>query len=87
LVSIDTMWNDDALNDRCVQWTKQFFNELQQYSDGQVYFNFNSDMSGSNDLAKDAFGDNYKRLIGIKTKYDPDNFFRMNANIKPNGRS
>jgi len=87
LVSIDTMWNDDALNDRCVQWTKQFFSELKQHSDGQVYFNFNSDMSGSNDLAKDAYGDNYKRLIDIKTKYDPDNFFRMNANIKPNGKS
>ena len=87
LVSIDTMWKDDALNDRCIQWTKQFFNELQEYSNGQVYFNFNSDMSGSKDLASDAFGSNYQRLIDIKTKYDPDNFFRMNANIKPAGKS
>jgi hypothetical protein len=87
LVSLDTMWNDDALNDHCIQWTKQFFSELQQYSDGQVYFNFNSDMSGSKDLAEDSFGSNYQKLIEIKTKYDPDNFFRMNANIKPNGQA
>lgn len=87
LVSIDTMWNDDALNDRCIQWTQQFFGELQEHSDGQVYFNFNSDMSGSKDLAEDSYGPNYQRLIDIKTKYDPDNFFRMNANIKPNGKS
>lgn len=87
LVSIDTMWTDDSMSDRCIEWTRQFFNELQQHSDGQVYFNFNSDMSGSSDLAEDSFGPNYERLIDIKTKYDPDNFFRMNANIKPNEQS
>ena len=79
------MWKDDSQNDYCIQWTKDFFNKLHDYSNGQVYFNFNSDMSGSNDLAQDSFGSNYERLIGIKTKYDPHNFFRMNANIKPNG--
>jgi len=83
LVSIDTMWTDDAENDNCIQWTKNFFDELQAYSNGQVYFNFNSDMSGSQDLAGDSFGTNYQRLIDIKSKYDPSNFFRMNANIKP----
>jgi len=83
LVSIDTMWTDDALNDKCVDWTKKFFMELEEYSDGHVYFNFNSDMSGSGDLNKDSYGANYQKLIEIKTKYDPDNFFRMNANIKP----
>ena len=87
LVSIDTMWKDDSQNDHCIQWTRQFFNQLHEYSNGQVYFNFNSDMSGSNDLAQDSFGANYQKLIRIKTKYDPDNFFRMNANIKPNGAS
>ena len=86
LVSIDTMWFDDALNDTCVSWTKDYFKELHQYSNGQVYFNFNSDMSGSDDLAHDSYGSNYQKLIDLKTKYDPDNFFRMNANIKPNGQ-
>jgi FAD/FMN-containing dehydrogenase len=32
---------------------------------------------------KTTYGDNYKRLVQIKTKYDPDNFFRVNQNIKP----
>lgn len=87
LVSIDTMWSDDTLNDKCISWTKDYFKELHQHSNGKVYFNFNSDMSGSDDLANDSFGSNYQRLIDIKTKYDPDNFFRMNANIKPNGQA
>jgi FAD/FMN-containing dehydrogenase len=28
---------------------------------------------------------NYKRLASIKKKYDPDNFFRVNQNIRPAG--
>jgi FAD/FMN-containing dehydrogenase len=83
LVSIDTMWTDPADDENNIQWTRDFFHELHQHSGGQVYFNFNSDMSGSDDLAKDSFGENYQKLVDIKTKYDPDNFFRLNANIKP----
>lgn len=30
-----------------------------------------------------AYGVTFKRLKEIKTKYDPENFFRMNQNIKP----
>jgi len=30
-----------------------------------------------------SYGDNYKRLAAIKAKYDPDNLFRVNQNIKP----
>lgn len=83
LVSIDTMWTDPSQNDHCIQWTGDFFQELHKHSGGQVYFNFNSDMSGSDNLTQDSFGSNYQRLVDIKTKYDPENFFRLNANIKP----
>jgi hypothetical protein len=30
-----------------------------------------------------AFGSNLERLAAIKTKYDLDNFFRLNNNITP----
>jgi FAD/FMN-containing dehydrogenase len=32
---------------------------------------------------KKTYGGNYDRLAAIKKKYDPDNFFRVNQNIKP----
>ena len=83
LVSIDTMWTEAEDHEHGIQWTRDFFMEIQKHSGGQVYFNFTSDMSGSDDLAADSFGDNYQRLVEIKTKYDPRNFFRLNANIKP----
>lgn len=86
LVSIDTMWLDDTPDEKCISFTRDFFNDVKAFSNGQVYFNFNSDMNGTGDILVDSFGRNYQRLKNIKAIYDPDNFFRMNANIKPNGR-
>ena len=83
LVSIDTMWTDESKSEANKQWTRDFFAELHKHSGGQVYFNFNSDMSGSDNLALDSFGPNYDRLVDVKTKYDPGNLFRLNANIEP----
>jgi hypothetical protein len=30
-----------------------------------------------------SYGKNYERLVALKHKYDPANFFRLNPNIKP----
>ncbi|MBT32976.1 MAG: FAD-binding oxidoreductase [Thalassobius sp.] len=83
LLSIDTMWLNDADNERNINWTRDFFNEMQGFSQGKVYFNFNSDMSSPSDILKDSFGNNFQRLSAVKAKYDPNNFFNLNANIKP----
>jgi FAD/FMN-containing dehydrogenase len=40
-------------------------------------------MDEGEDQVKSAYGDNFARLAQIKAKYDPNNFFRINQNIKP----
>jgi hypothetical protein len=37
----------------------------------------------SEDTIRASFGSNYTRLVEVKTRYDPANFFRVNQNVKP----
>ncbi len=40
-------------------------------------------MDEGEDRVKATYRDNYERLAAIKSKYDPDNLFRINQNVKP----
>jgi len=74
---------DPANKDKIVSWAKNYFDALHPYSAGGAYVNFM--MDEGEDRVKATYGDNYERLVAIKTKYDPDNLFRVNQNIKPSG--
>lgn len=72
---------DPANNDKIISWTKNYWEALHPYSAGGAYVNFM--MDEGEDRVKASYGDNYKRLAEIKKKYDPNNLFRVNQNIKP----
>ena len=40
-------------------------------------------MDEGEDRIRATYRENYLRLAQIKAKYDPDNFFRVNQNIRP----
>jgi hypothetical protein len=61
-------------------WAREGWAALQPHATG-VYTNFLSDEGASG--VRTAYGDRLTRLTALKDKYDPDNFFRMNANIPP----
>ena len=46
------------------------------------YSNYMAD-DEAGDPASAAYGPNYQRLQDIKRRYDPENFFHMNQNIRP----
>lgn len=62
-------------------WATAYFDALHPYSAGGAYVNFM--MEEGEDRIKATYKDNYKRLASIKHKYDPDNLFSVNQNIKP----
>jgi FAD/FMN-containing dehydrogenase len=64
-----------------VQWTRGFLDALQPFARDAVYVNYLG-IEGA-DRVKAAYGDNYDRLVAVKTKYDPTNLFRFNQNIAP----
>jgi len=50
-----------------------------------AYVGFGSDHLSEDegdDRVKAAYGPNYERLVAVKKKYAPTNFFRLNQNIK-----
>jgi FAD/FMN-containing dehydrogenase len=55
---------------------------LAEHMDAGVYINFVSHGEGE-DRLRVAYGDNYEHLREIKARYDPENFFHVNQNIKP----
>src|ERR1700720_3329862 len=72
---------DPANAEKITTWTKDYWAALHPYSLGGAYVNFM--MDEGIDRIKATYRDNYDRLVEVKRKYDPDNFFRINQNIKP----
>lgn len=63
------------------RWTKDYWEALHPYSAGGAYVNFM--MDEGEERVRATYGSNYDRLAEIKSKYDPQNLFRVNQNIKP----
>jgi FAD/FMN-containing dehydrogenase len=70
-------------NDQMINWARDYWDAVHPYSSGGAYVNMIMD-EGDQRL-RDSYRDNYDRLAEIKTKYDPENLFRVNQNIPPEG--
>lgn len=64
------------------RWTKGYWEAVHPYSAKGCYVNFMME-DGDDNRLKATYGDNYERLVALKSKYDPENFFRVNQNIRP----
>jgi FAD/FMN-containing dehydrogenase len=73
---------DPANKDRITAWAKRYWEALHPYGAGGAYVNFMMDDEGENRI-RETYGNNYERLARIKAQYDPENFFRVNQNIRP----
>jgi FAD/FMN-containing dehydrogenase len=62
-------------------WGKGYWEAVHPYTLGGAYVNFM--MEEGEDRIRATYGKNYDRLVAVKRKYDPSNFFRINQNIKP----
>jgi FAD binding domain/Berberine and berberine like len=83
-ISIAVGWPpSDPNGERHKAWVREGWEALRPYSNG-VYANFISDEGAGGVEA--AYGARLKRLTALKERYDPTNFFRMNANIPPGQR-
>jgi len=81
VVNVHTRWRDASDDRRCIDWARDLYRAMTPFSTGGVYVNFMSE--DESDREKGPYGVNEERLSEIKWKYDPQNFFRVNRNIRP----
>jgi len=81
VLNIHTRWQDTHDDEKCLTWAREFHEGTQAFAQG-VYVNFLS--QEGEDRIKEAYtGDVWNRLVDVKNKWDPQNRFHMNQNIKP----
>jgi FAD/FMN-containing dehydrogenase len=76
-------WTDPAEDDAVMTWARALHGAMAAHATGGVYVNLLGE--DEDDRVPAAYGHNYRRLVEIKTRWDPDNLFRMNYNIRPAG--
>jgi FAD/FMN-containing dehydrogenase len=78
------IWEDPAEDAEQIAWTRRYADALLPASfSGAGYANY-APVDETPDRVRAAFGvERYRRLEAIKRRYDPDNVFRYNLNIKP----
>jgi FAD/FMN-containing dehydrogenase len=77
------LWMAPHEDEANVAWARRAFDELRPVSAGGAYVNFMGEEAP--DRVRAAYGPNYERLAALKNRYDPDNLFRLNQNIPPQG--
>ena len=75
-------WEDSEASQH-IAWLRSCWTALEPFATGEAYLNFMDDPGEEPVLVQTAYGTNYKRLVALKNRYDPGNFFHINQNIKP----
>ena len=87
LVGIEANSEADAASEENVAWVRDTFADMRSLSAGGVYLNFPGFLEEGEQLLREGYGTNYERLRELKSRYDPANVFRLNANIEPMSRA
>ncbi len=74
-------WSDPQVTEQRFAWGDEWLRLLRAPSDERIYANYQTYETKAG--SPSVFGPNHRRLLALKNRYDPTNFFRRNANIAP----
>ena len=66
-----------------IRWVREFASDLLPFSSGAYINQIGTEEEDGAEAIQAAFGDNFQRLAALKEKYDPQNLFSHNQNIRP----
>jgi FAD binding domain-containing protein/berberine-like enzyme len=73
-------WDDEAQTEKNIRWSRDSWTAMQRFCEKDAYVN---DLGEEGEQRiREAYGQNYGRLVALKNKYDPTNLFRINQNIE-----
>jgi len=82
-LNINTQWQNGKDTEKHIDWARKTQQYSEPFSMGSGYINFAS-ADETQERVTATYGEKkFKKLVDLKRKYDPDNFFRLNQNIKP----
>jgi FAD/FMN-containing dehydrogenase len=74
------VWTDHTQDEHNAQVMREVWKAFEPFTKG---YYVNTEPSEGERRLRETYGDNYSKLVQLKSKYDPDNLFRLNANIRP----
>jgi FAD/FMN-containing dehydrogenase len=81
VLNVHGRWESKAEDRSCIDWARAFFKASSPYASAGAYVNFMTEDEGERVSA--AYGSSYNRLAQLKKRFDPENIFHFNQNIKP----
>ena len=82
-VSIIGNWTEQADDDVNIRWARDVWSSAQPYVTAAVYANHMTGDEGEARIQAAYGAEKYAKLAKLKAAYDPDNFFRLNHNVRP----
>lgn len=77
-------WDDPGQDEANIEWVRKVARDVEPSTTGGAYLNdLGSEAEEGAEQIRAAFGANYDRLAKLKAKYDLQNLFRHNQNIRP----
>jgi hypothetical protein len=74
-------WDNSSETERNIRWSRESWAAMQPFCQHDAYVN---DLGEEGEQrVREAYGQNYERLVALKQKYDSTNFFQINQNIEP----
>ena len=84
-VVVISQWSDPSETETGTKWCRDTYAALRPFLGTTRYLNYMDDRDEASDVLATLYGPNHARLRELKTKYDPENFFHTNVNIRPLG--
>jgi FAD/FMN-containing dehydrogenase len=82
VLNVTASWESAADDEANVGWARAAWTDLRRFGTGGNYVNFQTADEPA-ERVEAALGSALGRLAAVKKRWDPDNFFRVNRNIRP----